>query len=148
VLAELLAGARDRDTLSSIEALEYDFRKAQRLLVPEASDWSAAGKVMARLAIRYDYEAVGRGRLLNDVLIAVSAGRKGVTVVSANARDFARIGEFHALHVARATSLVWHSIQKKKSGVLVHRRVFFARAHLWRPGIFQRARLVRGLLVS
>jgi len=54
-------GARDRDTLSSIEALEYDFRKAQRLLVPEASDWSAAGKVMARLAIRYDYEAVGKG---------------------------------------------------------------------------------------
>jgi len=94
VLAELLAGARDRDTLSSIEALEYDFRKAQSLLVPEASDWSAAGKVMARLAVRYDYETLGRGRLLNDVLIAVSAGRKGITVVSANARDFARIGEF------------------------------------------------------
>ena len=94
MLAELLAGARDRDTLSSIEEMEYDFRKAQRLLVPEASDWSAAGKVMARLAVRYDYETVGRGRLLNDVLIAVSAGMKGITVVSANARDFARIAKF------------------------------------------------------
>ncbi|GAC1640205.1 MAG: hypothetical protein NVS9B14_21660 [Candidatus Acidiferrum sp.] len=94
VLAELLAGARDKDTLSSIEELEYDFRKAQRLLVPEAGDWSGAGKVIARLAVRYDYETVGRGRLLNDVLIAVSAGKKGITVITANARDFGRIAEF------------------------------------------------------
>jgi predicted nucleic acid-binding protein len=98
VLAELLAGARDKDTFSSLEELEYDFRKAQRLLVPEASDWSAAGKIMARLASRHNYETVGRGRLLNDVLIAVSAGRKGITVVTANARDFSRIAEFTPFH--------------------------------------------------
>ena len=93
VLAEMFSGARDRRTTSSIEELERDFRKARRLLVPEASDWSIAGKAISRLGAKYDYEAAGRARLFNDVLIAVSAGRLGITVVTENARDFERIRE-------------------------------------------------------
>ena len=94
VLAELYAGARDQRAVSQIERLERDFRLARRAIVPNAGDWSHAGKILARLAARYDYESSGRARLLNDVLIAVSVGRIGATLITANARDFSRIAEF------------------------------------------------------
>src|SRR5674476_428347 len=74
VLEELYAGARDRDR-HVVERLERDFDRAKRILVPNLSDWAQAGKVLARLASKYDYEQIGQGRLTNDALIAMSAGR-------------------------------------------------------------------------
>ena len=65
-----------------------------RLSRPSLSDWTQAGKVLARLAAKYDYEQIGRGRLTNDALIAMSAGRLGIAVITANARDFAKLAEF------------------------------------------------------
>ena len=93
VLEELYAGVapRSRDVL---ERLERDFEKARRILVPNLSDWTETGKVLARLAFKYDYEQVGQGRLTNDALIAISAARSGITVITANARDFMRLAEF------------------------------------------------------
>jgi predicted nucleic acid-binding protein len=52
--------------------------------------------VLARLAAKYDYEQIGKGRLTNDALIAMSAGRLGITVITANARDFSKLAEFRA----------------------------------------------------
>jgi predicted nucleic acid-binding protein len=66
------------------------------VLVPNLSDWASAGKVLARLAAKYGYERIGRARLTNDALIAISAARTGITVLTANSRDFARIAEFRA----------------------------------------------------
>jgi predicted nucleic acid-binding protein len=93
VLDELYAGAGGKGT-RVIERLERDFDKARRILVPNLRDWTQAGKALARLAEKYVYEQIGRGRLTNDALLATSAGRLGITVVSANARDFARLAEF------------------------------------------------------
>jgi hypothetical protein len=39
---------------------------------------------------------IGQGRLANDALIAMSAARRGATVITANERDFARLAEFRA----------------------------------------------------
>jgi predicted nucleic acid-binding protein len=50
--------------------------------------------VLALLAAKHDYEQIGKGRLTNDALIAVSAGRLGITVITANARDFGKLAEF------------------------------------------------------
>ena len=93
VLEELYAGARDRDW-HVVERLERDFDRAKRILVPNLSDWAQAGKVLARLAIKYGYEQIGQGRLTNDALIAMSAGRLGIRVITANERDFSRLAEF------------------------------------------------------
>jgi predicted nucleic acid-binding protein len=93
VLEELYAGTNERSR-SVVERLERDFRKAGRIAVPDLSDWAGTGKVLARLAAKYDYEQIGRGRLTNDALIAMSAGRLQITVITANARDFARLAEF------------------------------------------------------
>ena len=93
VLEELYAGAGDPDR-HVVEHMERDFERAQRILVPNLSDWTQTGRVLARLAAKYDYEQIGRGRLTNDALIAMSAGRLGNTVVTANERDFSRLAEF------------------------------------------------------
>jgi predicted nucleic acid-binding protein len=93
VLEELYAGvsARNRHV---VERLERDFNRAGRISVPNLTDWTQTGKVLALLAAKYDYEQIGRGRLTNDALIAMSAGRLGITVITANARDFEKLAEF------------------------------------------------------
>ncbi len=93
VLEELYAGATARNR-QVVERLERDFDRAGRILVPNLIDWTQTGKVLARLAAKYDYEQIGKGRLTNDALIAMSAGRMGITVVTANLRDFSKLAEF------------------------------------------------------
>jgi predicted nucleic acid-binding protein len=77
-----------------LERFERDFEKARRILVPHLNDWTQAGEVLARLAVKYDYEKIGQGRLTTDALMAISAARLGVMVITANARDFTRLAEF------------------------------------------------------
>jgi predicted nucleic acid-binding protein len=93
VLEELYAGVRRRDR-HVVERLERDFDRARRILVPALSDWTQAGKVLAQLAAECGYERIGQGRLTNDALIAMSAARQGITVITANERDFARLARF------------------------------------------------------
>jgi predicted nucleic acid-binding protein len=93
VLEELYAGAGDRER-RVVERLERDFDRAKRILVPNLSDWTQAGRVLARLAAKYDYEPIGQGRLTNDALIAMSAGRLGIRVMTTNERDYRRLAEF------------------------------------------------------
>ena len=97
VLEEIYAGAGDRER-RSVERLERDFDRAKRILVPNVGDWAQTGKVLAHLAAKYNYERIGRGRLTNDALIAMSAGRMGILLITANARDFSRLAEFRAFH--------------------------------------------------
>jgi predicted nucleic acid-binding protein len=80
-----------------VERLEREFDKARRILVPNLGDWAQTGKVLARLAAKHGYEQIGRGRLTNDALIATSASRVGIAVITANARDFARLADYCSL---------------------------------------------------
>ena|SRR5271170_8040679 len=59
VLEELYAGANPNDH-RILEKLERDFERAKRLLVPSLSDWTNAGKVLARLAQKYDSSELDR----------------------------------------------------------------------------------------
>jgi predicted nucleic acid-binding protein len=97
VLEELYAGVRPRDR-KVVERLEHDFDRARRILVPTLSDWTQTGTVLALLAAEFGYERIGQGRLINDALIAMSAGRFGITVITANERDFARLRRFRPFH--------------------------------------------------
>ncbi len=93
VLEELYAGVSAVNR-HIVARLERDFDKAGRIVVPNLTDWTQTGKVLARLAAKYDYEQIGQGRLTNDALLAMSAGRLGLTVITANARDFRKLAEF------------------------------------------------------
>ena len=95
VLEELYAGAPGRGQ-SVVERLERDFDRAKRVLVPSLSDWTEAGRVLSCLAVKHNDGQIGQGRLTNDALIAISAGRLGIRVISANQRDFGRLAEFHS----------------------------------------------------
>jgi len=93
VLEELYAGAPGSE-LQIVQRLERDFDKANRILVPNLNDWTQTGRALARLAAKYHYEKIGQGRLTNDALIAASAGRAGIRVVTANQRDFSKLADF------------------------------------------------------
>lgn len=92
VLEELYAGSSTRDR-RVIQRLERDFDRARRIVVPSLGDWAHTGQLLARLGAKYGYKLIGRARLTNDALLAVSAGRLGITIITANARDFARLAE-------------------------------------------------------
>ena len=93
VLEELYAGARV-GKMAALEKLERDFRTVRRLLVPDISDWVAAGRILAKIGAKYGFDQIGRARLTNDTLIGVSAARSGVRILTTNPKDFARIAEF------------------------------------------------------
>ncbi len=93
VLAELYAGTTRTDR-HVVERMERNFERVRRILVPTQGDWTQAGKLLAQVAGAYGYEQIGKGRLMNDALIAVGAAREGLTVATANLRDFARLAQF------------------------------------------------------
>ena len=93
VLEEMYAGASERER-RAVENLERDFAKLGRILVPNLRDWTRTGQVLAQMAAQYGYERIGQQRLTNDALIAMSAARQGITIVTANEHDFARLARF------------------------------------------------------
>jgi predicted nucleic acid-binding protein len=95
VLQELYAGV-DESSRPVVERFEHDFDRARRIVVPNLGDWTLTGKVLSRLTAKYDSERIGGGRLTNDALIAMSAARLGIRVVTANRRDFSRLAEFRS----------------------------------------------------
>jgi len=94
VLEELLVGARDGRMKKLLARLERDFERAGRLLVPLQSDWTMSGQVLALIGEKYGYEVVGRARMTNDALIAMSASRSGIVVQTLNDEDYRKIAEF------------------------------------------------------
>ena len=93
VLEELFAGSNIADR-RILEKLQRDFDKANRLLTPNLGDWTLAGRILASIAQRHGFEKIGKARLTNDALIATSASRNGISVITTNARDFALLAEF------------------------------------------------------
>jgi predicted nucleic acid-binding protein len=93
VLEELYEGA-DPPTLSLIQKMNRGFDRIRRVLTPSARDWARAGKILRQIGRRQWFEETGRGRLTNDAMIATSAARQGMTVITANLRDFERLAEY------------------------------------------------------
>ena len=88
VLEELYAGARPADR-RVLDRLEHDFERAQRILVPNLTDWVQTGVIPSRLGNR-GYEQIGRARLTNDALIALSAARLGTTEPKTKSENYAQ----------------------------------------------------------
>jgi predicted nucleic acid-binding protein len=93
VLEELLVGASDRKARQALRRLEREFNSINRLLVPNLTDWSVTGTVLNQFGARFGFETVGRSRLTNDALIAMSAARHGLTIQTTNVRDFGKLAE-------------------------------------------------------
>lgn len=94
VLEELYAGASDKKALKTLTKFEKEFTKIKRLLVPNQTDWSITGQVLNKLGKKYGFEKIGKARLVNDTVLAMSVARNGFTLVTVNAKDFQLISEF------------------------------------------------------
>ena len=93
VLEELLVGASDRKARQALRRLEREFDSINRLLVPNLTDWSLTGTVLNQFGARFGFEMVGKSRLTNDALIAMSAARHGLTIQTTNVGDFGKLAE-------------------------------------------------------
>lgn len=54
------------------------------------------GRVLQRIGRKYGHEQIGRARLTNDSLIAISSKRAGIAVATINTADFLLIQQFHS----------------------------------------------------
>jgi len=91
VLLELEAGAFSKKDQRLVEELARGFAKADRIVVPTASDYREGGRLLRRLQEEKGYDLSKAYSLVNDVLIALSARRIGAMVITRNAKDFEAI---------------------------------------------------------
>lgn len=94
VFQELYSGASDNATMKLVDKLFKTFDSLGRIVTPSASDWRIAGKTIAKLGKKYGFEKLFLSKIVNDVLIALSARKIGGVVVTRNTKDFLRIKEF------------------------------------------------------
>lgn len=94
VMEELYIGASDRKLLKIFTKFENDFTKINRLLVPNQSDWSIAGQILNKIGEKYGFDKVGKARLTNDAVLAMSVARTGMKLLTVNSKDFRLISEF------------------------------------------------------
>lgn len=93
VLSELRRGATSVPARRRIEQL---FRAAAEVWTPAEADWWKAGGLLATLGQREGFDAVGKRRIQNDVLIALTARRLGARVVTTDRADFEKISRLIA----------------------------------------------------
>lgn len=93
VAAELRAGARSaRDRRSVEDRLLGTFARHERVLTPSAAAWDALGRTLASLRESEGLQLAQTSRAFAfDVLLAYTCREQGVTLVSANVKDMARI---------------------------------------------------------
>jgi predicted nucleic acid-binding protein len=96
VLHELYLGAEGARARKELQRLEREFIKIDRLLIPSRVDWTTAGFALSKIGRKYGFELVGRARMTNDALIAMSCASRGLVVQTKNPVDFNLIAEFRS----------------------------------------------------
>ncbi len=94
VLEELYAGAFDKKSVKTLNKFEKEFTQINRLLVPNKTDWSIAGQILNKIGKKHGFEKIGKARLTNDTILAMSVARNGFKLLTTNAKDFELISEF------------------------------------------------------
>lgn len=93
VFHELVVGGQSRAKVKSVrEKIAGPFRRTDRVFTPSHRAWDAAAEGLALLAMqgKVDRSTMSRS-LVHDALIGASCREVGVTLVTDNASDFARL---------------------------------------------------------
>ena len=107
-----MVGARDETERRQFEELALTFFEEGKLLLPLFDDWMMASKVRYWLTQKHKKEAGGRSpklppgasqRMAFDALIAVTAKRAEVTVVTENWDDFKAIQYYCSVKLIKAS---------------------------------------------
>ena len=94
VLEELYVGALDAKMKKLLGEFGKNFENIGRILVPNKTDWTICGQVLSMVGSKHGFDLVKRARMTNDCLIAMSARRNGLKIITHNAADFEIISEF------------------------------------------------------
>ena len=88
VVEELYAGALDREAMRLVERQVGAVERAGRVVTPTFDDWKEAGKVVAGITRKEAGRRSKTQRMLNDILLALSARRIGAELFTFNREDF------------------------------------------------------------
>jgi len=88
VVEELYAGALDREAMRLVERQVGALERADRVVTPTFDDWKEAGKVVAEITRKEAGRRSKTQRMLNDILLALSARRIGAELFTFNREDF------------------------------------------------------------
>ena len=92
VVHELRAGVRGREAALLDDSFVKPLERRGRLVTPSFNAWKEAGRVLSELFAPHAWREVRRS-FVNDVLLAMSCRESGLTLVTNNVRDFARIAQ-------------------------------------------------------
>ncbi len=98
VLEELYAGAVNAKARQDLKRMEREFLKVGRLLIPGRIEWTSAGIVLSKIGGKHGFDLIGRARMTNDALLAMSVASHGFTVQTKNPGDFKLIAEFRTFN--------------------------------------------------
>ena len=99
VAQELYAGAAEPAAAAQLDRLFHSFEGPGRIVTPSRSDWFECGRILFKLGEKHGFESIKRGRLVNDVLIALSCRLVDASLITNNLKDFRMIGEFVDLDI-------------------------------------------------
>ncbi len=105
VVQELYAGALDSFGERLVEKFVQQTEKTGRIVTPTYRDWKETGRLLARIGRQEPAERTRIPRLVNDVLLAMSAVQVGATLFTFNGEDFALIARYKkfSLQILSAT---------------------------------------------
>jgi predicted nucleic acid-binding protein len=94
VVQELTTGALDTVGERLVGRFIQRTEQTGRIVTPTYADWKEAGMVLARIGRREPGQRTRIPRLVNDVLLALSARQIGATLYTFNREDFALIAGY------------------------------------------------------
>ena len=94
VAMELRAGARTRAQQSAVEGLFEPYVSRGLVVTPTFEAFVHAGRVVAETSAKVGDYATSPQRLANDALLAASCRESGVSLITANVKDFAAIKRY------------------------------------------------------
>jgi predicted nucleic acid-binding protein len=94
VVEELYAGALDDRAVRLVEQQVGALERVGRVVTPLFEDWKRAGKLVAVITHREPGRKPKVQRMLNDILLALSARRMGADLYTLNRDDFKLIHRY------------------------------------------------------
>lgn len=91
VFEELLAGVRTEREIRELHRFKKNFTKAGRLVTPNDGDWEETGLLVNQLIRKGRMPSLQAVGLTHDILLALSARRLGIRVITENRKDFEKI---------------------------------------------------------
>ncbi len=94
VVEELYSGTSDTVGERLVEAFVSQTEKTGRIVTPTYRDWKETGRILTRIGRQEPAQRTRVPRLVNDVLLAMSAKQIGATLFTFNEKDFRLIARY------------------------------------------------------